>query len=77
MAAILEICFALFLLNRKANLSGNQVSDTGPVWPSCIVNEKQNEITSYVMHIGKKSLVSVWLRTFLYEFLYRSSVILK
>ena len=35
MAAILEIYFALLLLNWKANLSGNQVSDTGPSWPSC------------------------------------------
>ena len=35
LAAILEIYYALLLLNRKANLSGNQVSDTGPSLPSC------------------------------------------
>ena len=38
MAAILDIYFALVLLNGKANLSGNQVSDTGPSWPSCYYN---------------------------------------
>ena len=37
MAAIVEIYFALLLLNRKANLSDNQVSDTGPYWPSCLI----------------------------------------
>ena len=35
MAAILEIYYALLLLNQKTILSGNQVSDTGPSWPSC------------------------------------------
>ena len=33
MATILDIYFALLLLNRKANLCGNQVSDTGPFGP--------------------------------------------
>ena len=35
MVAILEIYFARLLLNLKANLSGNQVSDRGSYWPSC------------------------------------------
>ena len=30
MAAVLEICFALLLLNQKSSLSGNQMSDAGP-----------------------------------------------
>ena len=34
MAAVLEIYFALFLLNQKVNLSGSQVSNTEPSWPS-------------------------------------------
>ena len=39
MAAISEIYFALLLLNRNVNLSGNQVSDTGPSWPSCLLEK--------------------------------------
>ena len=33
MVAVLEVHFALLLLNRKSCLSGNQVSYTGAFWP--------------------------------------------
>ena len=48
MAAILKINIELFLVNWKANwfkLSGNQMSDTGPSWPSCLkVSQLKKEI---------------------------------
>ena len=37
MAAVLEVYFALLLLNRKSGLSGNQVSYTGAYWPLVFV----------------------------------------
>ena len=51
MAAILEIYFALLLLNRKANLSGNQVNDTGPSWPSCFIMKMYVVCTHLNRHI--------------------------
>ena len=65
MAAILEIYFAL-LLNQKANLSGNQVSDTGPSWPTCIeIRHVQRGMVEestqhkWVKKTTKKSILSV------------------
>ena len=53
MAAILEIYFALLLLNRKANLSGNQVRDTGPSWPSCLyINLRFKQTSTKNSHPG-------------------------
>ena len=56
MAAILEIYFTL-LLNRKANLSGNQVSDTGPSWFSCALEHAQN--AQILLGVNGKSLFSL------------------
>ena len=53
MVAILKIYIELLLLNQKANLletCGNQVSDTGPSWPSCFICFPRFEPTRGFFH---------------------------